>query len=396
MKAMFFNLPAHGHVNPTIPLVKEIIKSGDTVIYYNIREFQKKIESSGAEFRTCSEIEEHEIFLAENPFELANSLWNASEDFFPFFISEIEKEKPDFIIHDSLCTWGWALAKIFKIPAICSTTTFALNFHVFREVSNFPWNGLENFWKGRNFIYPLKRKIQKLQKQYKFPKRDLLSSLTNSSDLNLVFTSKEFQPASNTFSSNYHFIGPSVPDAQETGDFPMETLVENPVVYISLGTLRNNRLDFFNTCIEAFQDLPFTFVLSIGNKVDHSNLLKNPANFIIRTSVPQIEILKKANLFITHGGMNSVNEGLYFGVPLLVFPQTSEQSMVARRVESLGAGQYLSEKDISKKILIKKVFEVLNNSKYYDSAQKQKYFLHNAGGLQRAVQLNRQFKDNFT
>lgn len=395
MKAFFFNLPAHGHVNPTLPLAKEIIRIGDTVTYYNFNEFQEKIEKSGASFRKYPAIEKYKLFEAENPFELAFSLWQATEDFIPLLISEIEREPPDYIIHDSLCIWGWAIAKIFGIPAICSTTTFALNMNVFRSVSNFPWTGIQNFWEGRKFVFPTIQLMNKLQKRYKLPKRNLLDSVTNVSDLNIVYTSREFQPESDSFPGSYFFVGPSVPNAQDTSDFPMEKLEGKPVIYISLGTLRNNRLDFFNLCINAFKDLPFIFVLSVGNRVDMSQIVTTPVNFIIRNSVPQIEILKKASLFITHGGMNSANEGLYFGVPLLAFPQTSEQAMVARRVEQLGAGLMLKEKDLSEKTLLNKFFEVLNNPEFSLAAKKQKLFLHNSGSAQKAIQLLEKFKLNF-
>ena len=78
-------------------------------------------------------------------------------------------------------------------------------------------------------------------------------------------------------------------------------------------------------------------VLSVGTRTDPSSLVRIPDNFLVRPHVPQLEVLKHTGVFVTHGGMNSVMEAIYYGVPMVVVPQQPEQAMTAR-VAELGLG----------------------------------------------------------
>lgn len=91
----------------------------------------------------------------------------------------------------------------------------------------------------------------------------------------------------------------------------------------------------------AFGDGEFDVIMSVGESTDISSLGEIPENFEIKNKVEQIKVLQNTDVFITHSGMNSVNESLYYGVPMVLFPQHQEQRMVAERVVTLGAGVYL-------------------------------------------------------
>ena len=100
-------------------------------------------------------------------------------------------------------------------------------------------------------------------------------------------------------------------------------------------------LPLYRTCIAAMGDTGYQAILSVGNRVDLSAFGELPENVEIYPSVDQIAVLQKADAFLTHCGMNSVSEALYFGVPLLMLPKTKEQEGVAERVRQLGAGLLL-------------------------------------------------------
>lgn len=106
-------------------------------------------------------------------------------------------------------------------------------------------------------------------------------------------------------------------------------------------------MDFYKLCFAAFAETKYTVILSVGRQTDLLDLGDIPANFIVQSYVPQLEILQRAKLFVTHGGMNSTSEGLYYGVPLIVLPQSADQPYLARRVAELGAGIHLNPEGLT-------------------------------------------------
>ncbi|MCU6339701.1 hypothetical protein KW823_24610, partial [Enterobacter quasiroggenkampii] len=124
-------------------------------------------------------------------------------------------------------------------------------------------------------------------------------------------------------------------------------------------------------------------VMSVGEKTEISSLGNIPGNFTVKNVVDQISVLQTADVFITHCGMNSTNESLYFGVPMVLFPQHSEQRVVADRVAELGAGLKLKGK--KPKYLAIAVSEVLTNRTYQVNAQKLSETFQNAGGAVEAA-----------
>ena len=129
----------------------------------------------------------------------------------------------------------------------------------------------------------------------------------------------------------------------------------------------------------------------MGKLTDPGKLGAIPDNFIVRPSMPQLEILQRAALFISHGGMNSVNESLFYGVPLVVIPQQMEQLLNGRMVERAGAGILLGEKPpygrIQPNQMRQATDKILHNPRYQQAAKKIGDTFHHAGGFRRAADL---------
>ena len=180
------------------------------------------------------------------------------------------------------------------------------------------------------FRYPrLCRLFSKvIQKKFGLRYGDIAKEMVyNAPNLNFTYTVRDFQIYSNEFPDiNYKYVGPAIGDRVEQ-DFDFSKMTK-PIIYISLGTLLNTSAAFFRKCIDAFRDEPVSVIISIGKTVKKEQLGEIPDNIFIYPFVPQLKILKRASLFITHGGMNSVNEALYYGTPKpLTSPMAAPGSM---------------------------------------------------------------------
>jgi MGT family glycosyltransferase len=211
------------------------------------------------------------------------------------------------------------------------------------------------------------------------------------SGLNIVYTSRLFQPLAESFDDSFQFVGPLLTNRSEAVDFPWQQVRRRIVVYISLGTLFNTDAAFYTHCFEAFQSEDLQVILSVGANVNTESLGAAPANFIVRRHVPQLDVLRRATLFVTHGGMNSVSESLCYGVPVVVVPQMSEQAIVGRRVEEIGAGLYLAKNQLTAETLREAARRLLREEAFRRQAAVVRESFQTAGGVARAADAIRAF-----
>jgi MGT family glycosyltransferase len=115
--------------------------------------------------------------------------------------------------------------------------------------------------------------------------------------------------------------------------FDFARLDGRPLVLVSLGTIQFTNDAFFRMVMETFADYPAQFVLAAGPGSDPARLGMPPENFIVVPTYPQLPLLERAAAFITHGGLGSVHEGLWHGVPMVGVPQHFEQLRNARAAQ---------------------------------------------------------------
>jgi MGT family glycosyltransferase len=220
--------------------------------------------------------------------------------------------------------------------------------------------------------------------------KGIAGGITEYADLNLVFTSQDFHPENSFVDQRFRFVGPSINPATREGDFPFDMLGESELIYISLGTINNLDTAFYQAAFEAFGDYPAQFLLSVGHSTDIAHLGPVPANFIVRNYVPQLKVLQRADAFITHGGLNSVHEGLYYGVPEVLVPHQFEQLLNAKRVAETGAGILLGDRypygRVTAAELRTALETLLHDASYRQQARRIGDSLRAAGGYLRAVE----------
>jgi len=380
-KIVFFCIPAHGHTNPTLGVVRELVSRGHQVWYYSYNILREKIESAGATFISCDDYDmEHKLSVKDSTRvgkDLAFStkiLVDTTLALDDKVCRDMSELKPDCIVADSMALWGKAVALKLGIPFVSSTTTFAFNQHSAKIMKQ----GIGDLFKML-FAMPKTSKQVKRLKDKGYPVNNILDIIGNDDNTHtIVYTSPEFQPCSETFSEKYAFVGPSIRSANEEIEKKRDKLI-----YISMGTVNNDMMPFYKACMSALRDTDYQVIMSVGNLVSIEDFGELPENISIYSHVDQISVLEKADVFVSHCGMNSVSESLYFEVPLVMLPQTSEQKGVAERVSQLGAGVKLDKSDGTS--VLRAINKILSVDTYKQNAKKIAEGFKNSSGAKGAA-----------
>ncbi len=390
-RALFFNVPAHGHINPSLPLVAELARRGHHLTYFATVQFRPAIEAAGAVFRPYAEIGDDYFegpgLDGSRPRALALALLQTTRAILPELLETGRELQPDYVLFDGMCPWGYFVARILDMPAVASLALMP----GFRP----PLQALLNRWllravlsiRAKDFSKGVQanRLSQTLGRQYGVPPPGPQSLLSAEGDISLSYTSSYFQPFVESVSPTVRFVGRVLEDESTDASELLGPAGDRPLVYISLGTLINKDRAFFERCIEAFAGRDEYVILSTGNGVSPASFGAVPANISISAWVPQRAVLKRAALFVTHGGMSSVHDGLYFGVPLLLRPQQGEQAITALRVAELGAGLILEGARPDAGAILARTTRLLSEPGFVLAAERIGETFRAAGGAKTAA-----------
>ena len=348
----FYGIPAYGHLHSNLYLTGCLAAAGYRVVYYSMEPYRREIEANGCEYRAYP-LEQDSVDASDGdkPLKLYRLILEYTRDMLAHLLAEAGREKPCRVIFDSLALWGRAVGELMGIPSFSFYSIAVMD----RVGGNAFWAYASGF-SACFFRYAgeLKQAMgvrQALRQKYGIRKLGVLSVLMNRGRCNLMGYSKHFQPGGNKLESSYVFLGPLAPYRKviQTNDF---VCPNDRLIYISLGTVFNQDEELLREILRQFgQKHPGN-----GEQNENGNLwniimvwdtekaVRDRDNFIIRPFVNQGEVLKHADLFITAGGMNSIHEALYYGVPCLMCPQQGEQLLNARQFEALGFGRILRKK----------------------------------------------------
>lgn len=379
-KIVFLSIPAYGHTNPTLGVVRELLARGHQVWYYSYSPMEQQIRQSGAQFVSCDaydpQLHLSEADSARLSSDLAFSTHLITEMTLALdsaILRDMEALAPDCIVGDSVAFWAKLIAQKLDIPYVCSCTTFAFNCY---SAHILPQQG--SLFSLLKALLASGKDCKRLRARG-YPVKNALSIISNSNDTRtIVYTSPQLQPCAETFSDLYHFVGVSLRPVEEP--LPASPL---PTLFISLGTVLNRQPQFYRRCLEALGGQNLRVLMAVGSDCDPAELGTIPENFLIRQRFDQLAALQVSQGFLTHCGMNSVNEALHFGVPLLLYPQTPEQAGVATRVEQLGAGFPLGE--VSVENLRRSVERLLSDASLRQKAQQLSQGFQALGGAKAAA-----------
>lgn len=382
--------PTYGHLSPVLPVVAELVALGDRVTCYGTGRSRARIEAAGAAYRAYPR--GHDAFNPTPPTEGLFSdmvrLMQLSSEILPALIEEVRAARPDYLLLDTKSLWGRLVAQVLGIPAVTLSVVFAIRPGVIgaAALADMLYAGapVEAVRDGLGALSSYFDTARAADRRFRTASPDILGFLGNPQPLTIVFTSRAFQLREAAFGDDYVFVGASLAASRpDPASFPFDG-PGPPLVYLSLGTTFNDAPDVYRHAIRASEGQPWRLLISTGG-APAGAFGPLPDSVAIAPFVPQLRVLERAAVFVTHGGMNSATEAQYFGVPMVVLPQRGDQYLVGARVAELGAGVALAPPDVSAGALRARVAAVLAEAPFREAAARLRAAMREAGGPRRAA-----------
>ncbi len=398
-----------GHWNTMLPLGKELQQRGHRVTLIGVPDAQPKAQAAGLEFQVMGETECPPGSTAEALAKLGElSGQEALKYTIKLFKEQINIKLRDIpkivkdagieaLLIDQTFAEGGTIAEICGMPFITICSAVVLN----REPSVPPfmtnWNYNPTWWGilrnklGYKLLNKATQPITELIDKYRQENNLPAYSEVNSRYSPLAQISQ--QPEELEFPRKelpqwFHFTGPyHNSTGREIPDFPFDKLTGQPLIYASLGTLQNRLLPVFQTIAEACKDLDAQLVISLGGSADPQVLQRLPGNPLVVRYAPQLQLLEKANLTITHAGLNTTLECLTNGVPMVAIPIANDQPGVASRIVWSGCGEAIPVKKVNVNNLRTAIKKVLTEDSYKKNALRLQAAIQKSGGVKQAADI---------
>lgn len=331
------SIPAHGHVNPSLEVIRELVARGHRVTYANDPSFADVIRGTGAELvpytSTLPRAGAAEQSWPEDTISQLDVFLSDSRAMLPQLRAAYDKDRPDLFLYDiggysaRILAENWGRPAVQLSPTFVAWEGYAEDMAPMVEAMRADPRGVDYFrrfsaWLADNGVSETDSTL-----------------FVGRPPRGLVLIPRAMQPqAERVDTRRFSFVGPCFGDRSHQGTWKRPAGAEK-VLLVSLGSTFTRQPEFYRACLAAFGELPgWHVVLQIGRHVDPAVLGAIPRNVEVHPWVPQLSVLEQADAFVTHAGMGSTQEGLYRGLPMIAVPQASDQFANADRLVELGVG----------------------------------------------------------
>lgn len=367
-KVLYFTFPFPSHMSVSLEIIRELLKREIEIVVFANGEYQTKIEETGAVFKDYGVAFPINLnYIDANLAKYGDALVDFSYQVLKINIEFIKKENYNIIIHDYMCSWGRFAAEIIKLRAISVIPAYILTPEIMMEEKDLFFQAFMQSMRYISKVIKMQKVVRKIGKEFQIDAKKWGDVLLNQEYLNIATTHYPLQGGTNHLDSSYEFVGNlSVRRKENIDEFPFELLEQQKLVYISFGTVFRIS-DEIHFLFECLGNTDYKVILSTGKSISIEELGEVPENFIVKQSVPQLEILRRSSLFISHGGFNSVHEAVFFRVPMLLMPQMHEQKYIAKRCEKIFVGKVWTKNRKDKENFRKTVEELITSSEMQKS-----------------------------
>ncbi|MER7842606.1 macrolide family glycosyltransferase [Kitasatospora sp. NPDC096077] len=327
------NIPAHGHVNPSLDVIRELVSRGHRVSYVNDPAFAEPIEATGAAFvphQTGLPILKGAVTPGMN---MHARVFEEARAMLPRMREAFEDDRPDLVLYDFMAYAGRALADSWGVPSMMISPARVPPQDAERE----PFRTLMEALRSEN----IPERFTQWLSDNGLPTDDIFTYMVRP-DRGLALIPHVLQPEPEQVDPElFSFAGPCLDNREYQGSWTRPADARK-VLLISLGSAFTHRPAFYRACLEAFGGLTdWHVVLQVGRATDQAELGEIPSNVEVHPWVPQFAVLQQADAFITHAGMGGCSEGLYCGLPMVAVPQAADQFQNADRLVELGVARRL-------------------------------------------------------
>ncbi|MFG2096155.1 macrolide family glycosyltransferase [Streptomyces sp. NPDC048612] len=380
-------MPGLGHITPTLEVVAELVRRGHRVTYLVAEPYAPFVAETGARVVPYASPlpDEPPAAVVDGDVLAGVPLKYLREGMLALASGEraLAADRPDLIVYDTtMFAAGRILARKWGLPAVRTFPTLAANEHF--SLDTLVPEELVPVNPNHPALGEFFMTLVGLFAQHGMASVDVGRFLAEIEETNVAFLPREIQIRGETFDDRFVFSGPCIGSrAFDTEwEFPSDG---KPLVLISLGTSFNDSPDFFRMCAQAFGDVPWNVVMTLGRRGDPAALGPLPPNVTAHRWVPHPAVLRNASAFVTQGGMGSAMEALYCGTPMVVVPSTPEQEVNARRLVELELARRQDLSTATGESLRDAVLALASDTGMAARLEKMRDVVRGAGGAVRAA-----------
>lgn len=396
----------NGHLNPMTALGRELQRRGHRVTLIGIVDTKANAIAAGLDFLAIAESEQPEGKRAQAFAQLGELSGLAAlrytisklQQITALFLQSapmIAESGIEALLVDQTRLEGETIAEYIGIPFVTVCNALVINQDDSVPPFFTAWSYSPTRWaryRVGNYLIcritkPMQQVIAEYRQKWKLPQysspNDFYSKLAIISQQPACF---EFPRTD--LPSWFHFTGPLFDStARQPVSFPFEKLNKQPLIYASMGTIQNRLIGVFQKIASACEELDAQLVITLGGSASPESVPELPGKPLVVKYAPQLELLKKSILTITHAGLNTTLESLSNGVPIVAIPITNDQPGVAARIAWTGAGEFVPLSGLNVPRLRTAIQQVLTQDSYKQNALKLQQAIQKAGGVSRAADI---------
>lgn len=397
-----------GHLNPLIALSQELVRRGHRVTFFEKPKIEERVRCAGLGFvPVCGKKAPASCLTPRNEpgirAEIATLRFNVQRVIIDIerYLEEVPKALAsagvDVLLSNEIALTGPTVAEILRLPYFLISTTVPHHFGWNH------WSWITGHRSSTSCVSWLQSRLLELSAlRVRGPVGRSLDAYRRKMGLGPVRKISMSYPCLAQITqmpqclelpgiaagANFYYTGPWISsEARSQVEFPWERLDGRPLVYATLGTTRNFVPRILSMIAEACAGLNLQLVIALGNRSEPGLFSNLPGAPIVTKFAPQLELLKRAQLVISHGGPNTAFETLAEGKPLVVIPLAYDQPAIAARLKRLHAAEVLPAKRLSVLKIRSALMKTLHEPQYREAALALQHQLRSIGGTRRAADI---------